>query len=232
MTPDMLAAELRSIATRIEKSRSPDRHLVAAAVQRVLWKLAGRTDVLQTVDAVFNGMGIYPPVMDLVSKDTYEGNIDDGWTLNVQEKPDKSLAVKLNGKSIKDLPAAAAAYKSKSKFYLPGGTPSVVPGAPKVGGKTQAEWEQEFYDRTGPLADDELGSYAFWEAIQDLGWFDWTPASDFDEVEQKMRELWTKPNKEGDMPDPADLDDAIAEARKNFDIYKNDYEQKYIDGTI
>jgi hypothetical protein len=60
------------------------------------------------------------------TSNVYEGEIDKGWTLWVQEFP-KVLIVRLNGHRIPDLAAAAQAYKKKDPKYS---TPYQQPAAP------------------------------------------------------------------------------------------------------
>lgn len=91
--------------------------------------------------------------------------------------------------------------------------------------KTQTDWEQEFYGATGPYPEDQKGSGMYWDAFQELGWRDWTPASDLAEVENKLREMAQRDGWE------KNLEGALKEARNNYKRYKA-YEPHYTSGEV
>jgi hypothetical protein len=88
--------------------------------RRIASRIASRSYVLNEVEAAFESEGVYPPAMQEIAPDTYEGEIDTGWTLKVKEQKGgfagPSLDVYLNGKLQKSMNDAAKEYKqNKSK---------------------------------------------------------------------------------------------------------------------
>jgi hypothetical protein len=76
----------------------------------IINKIASRTDVLLEVERAFNAKGIYPPIMNSIGPDIYEGEIDTGFTLTVKETQ-SGLDVKLNNQSVTNLSEAISEYR-------------------------------------------------------------------------------------------------------------------------
>lgn len=223
MTPKQFADHLRSVASRLDRSQLPSRSAVASELRKLVATLreASRNDVARLVDSVFQGLGIYPPNMDSQGGNVYKGDIDTGWTLEVTEAGG-GMRVKLNGVPCKDVMAAAKAYKAKDPKYA--GGPSAAPA-----GSSQQEWEEKFYPGAQDMVasgDWYAGSQAFWSVFKDLGWLDWTPASDPAEVEHAMRDNFKSGKFVGDE------EGAVKEMYDNYQTYKDHFEKKYMDGTI
>ena len=88
-----------------------------------------------------------------------------------------------------------------------------------------------FYGMTGPIPHEPgiaVGSQAFWAAFEELGWTDWTPASDLGVVEEKLRAMWTQIGHE--LPGTS-LKEWLKEARDNYANYK-EYEPAYVSGEL
>jgi len=75
-------------------------------------KIASRLDVLREVERTFNNHEIYPPFMKEVELNIYEGDIDNGWVLKVQDDPRKYW---LNGKEFDNLKEIIEEYKNKDE---------------------------------------------------------------------------------------------------------------------
>jgi hypothetical protein len=215
--PSRVSAQLRRIAASIDASRNPDRRLVAAALRRVLGRFASKNTVQVQVDRACFHAGVYEPKMGETSPGSYEGDFDSGWTLTVDERPGGTLAVRLNGHSVKGLDEAVGAYKGKDSRFV------AAKAAP--GGKSQGEWEAQFYPHASSLSpEDRKGSQAFWTAFQELGWVDWTPASDPAEVESVMRAQW----QDGEIV--CDIEKEVKKMYDNYRVYKDHCEDDYISG--
>lgn len=191
---------------------------------RIAARIAGASDVQNAVTRACLPYGVYEPYMKQVGPDTYVGDFDTGWELEVQEVPG-DFKVKLNGRAVKSLNKAVQAFKKKDLLFAQKSTPSV---------KTQADWEEEFYPdlRNRTFNNPKhiwSGSQAFWEAFKELDWLDWTPVSDPGIVENKMREMLSR----GVWPHTTqeELEAEIESMQYNYKEYKK-YEPSYIDGTI
>lgn len=92
--------------------------------------------------------------------------------------------------------------------------------------KSQADWEKMFYGRSGAHNQNLNGSHAFWKAFNELGWTNWTPASDVEVVIRKLQEIGKRLGW-----DPETMEEEIASTRENFAQYKR-YEPEYIDGSL
>ena len=123
MNPSTIVYHLRRIAAAIDNSAHPSRTLVARDLQRLI-RQAGRTDVLLNVERACDAQGVYPPDMKSVGKDTYEGEIDVGWMLNVEEAPDGSVKAQIKDDTGKrrfrgDLDGAISFYKKNKGQKAP-----------------------------------------------------------------------------------------------------------------
>jgi len=97
--------------------------------------------------------------------------------------------------------------------------------------KSQAEWEQMFYGQSGPIPHEPgvaVGSGAFWQAFEELGWLDWTPASDLKAVEAKLGEIWQRI---GPQLPGTSLEEWLEDVRDNYESYKS-YEPAYVSGQL
>ena len=186
---------------------------------RIAARIAGASDVQNAVTQACLPYEVYEPRMKQVGPDTYVGEFDTGWELEVQEVPG-NFKVKLNNRPAKSLDEAVQAFKKKNPLFAQKFTPSV---------KTQADWEEEFYPGLRNSEYIWSGSQAFWEAFKELDWLDWTPVSDPVIVENKMREMLSR----GVWPHTTqeELEAEIESMQHNYKEYKK-YEPSYIDGTI
>lgn len=87
-----------------------------------MWLCASRSDVMNEIDRDFDVAGVYPPFMSETSPGTYEGEIDKGWILKVQDSPRK---YELNGWVVQSIPEAVDAYVNRSQKFL--SPPPLVP---------------------------------------------------------------------------------------------------------
>ena len=80
--------------------------MINESIVRIASKISGvhvgaRTDLLNEIERAFNAAGIYPPSMKQTGPSTYEGEIDSGWFLTVEDV--EPPVFKLNGKPYRNL---------------------------------------------------------------------------------------------------------------------------------
>lgn len=115
MTPFQLSNILRHIATEIDNSTKPSKHAIIASLRDIITKLAGRTKTLDMINHILNKAGIQPN-MKQIGPETYKGELDTGWVLEV-EKTGRDINVRLNNNTISSIDAAINAFKSKNPRY-------------------------------------------------------------------------------------------------------------------
>ena len=208
---------------------------------RYLRRIATRIDTLNEVERAFNASGIYPPNMREVSPDVYGGEIDAGWVLTVT---DELREMWLNGWPLRSLKQVIDAYVSKDPKFQKGALPPVPSPV-----RRRPDIDQALYGRTKPFAyvfgpdyqddpnspsrysdsngnpvdeADMAGSNLFWSAFEELDIVDWHPLIDEEAVIEKTREIAKRTQS-------ADPDSEAADARGNWETYRERYMEGHID---